>query len=156
MDLNVRHEYAASPDAVHAMFTCPEYLSSLGRASGIAVSVENQGDVSSLSAQAKAPEQIRAMVGETIKADARILWERDGEGWRGVAEVARLKVPAQISARAELRPGGAGTIVEYSLAVSVTIPFIGKKVEKMAEPRIRAALELQKSTGDAWLAEHQG
>lgn len=154
MDLNVRHEYAASPDAVHAMLTSPEYFSGLGQRSGATVLLENQGNVSSLQVEAKAPEQVKAMVGETISLNARILWERDGEGWKGVAEAAKLKVPAQISARVTVQPGGAGTIVEYFLAVSVTIPFIGKKVEQMAEPRIRAALDAQKGSGDAWLAGH--
>lgn len=154
MDLNVRHEYAASPDAVHAMLTSPEYFSDLGRRVGATVLLENQGDVSSLMVRAKSPEQVKAMVGETISLNTRVLWERDGEGWKGVAEAAKLKVPAQISARATVQPGGVGTIVEYFLAVSVTIPFIGKKVEQVAEPRIRAALDAQKNSGDAWLAEH--
>ena len=89
MDLNVRHEYAASPDAVHTMLTSPDYLSDLGQAHDTAITVENEGDVSSLTVQAKAPDQVRSMVGETLSVDARVLWERDGEGWRGVVEVAK-------------------------------------------------------------------
>ncbi|RLP11706.1 DUF2505 domain-containing protein [Propionibacterium australiense] len=156
MDLNVRHEYAASPDAVHAMLTSPEYFSQLGQLSGASVRLENQGNASSLTVQAKSPEQVKAMVGETISLSTRVLWERDGEGWKGVVETVKLKVPAQVSARAAVQPGGIGTTVEYFLAVSVTIPLLGKKVEQMAEPRIRAALDAQKRSGDAWLAERSG
>lgn len=156
MDLNVRHEYAATPDAVHAMLTSPEYLSELGGSRGITVSAQNEGDVTSLSVEARAPEKLKGMIGETIKADARVLWERDGEGWKGTVEVEKLKVPSQISARATIQPGGAGAVVEYFLNASISIPLVGKKVEKMAEPRLLSALESQKKSGDAWLAAHQG
>lgn len=155
MDLNVRHEYAASPNAVHTMLTSPDYLSDLGQAHDTAITVENEGDVSSLTVQAKAPDQVRSMVGETLSVDARVLWERDGEGWRGVVEVAKLKLPAKVSARAGLQPGGPGTVVEYDMAFSVTVPLLGKKIEKLAEPRLRRALDAQKRSGDAWLAEHK-
>ena len=53
-----------------------------------------------------------------------------------------------------LRPGGKGTTVVYEADLSVSIPFVGKKLEQSAAPSVMDGIGLQQRVGDQWLAEH--
>jgi hypothetical protein len=62
--------------------------------------------------------------------------------------------PISVSGQQVLRPVGEGTELELTGNVASSIPFVGGKLAKFAEPVIGKVLNRQAAAIDAWLAAH--
>ena len=51
-----------------------------------------------------------------------------------------------------LRPGGRGTLVDFTGDFSIKVPFLGGKLEAQAAPALLEGFAVQQKVGDEWLA----
>ncbi|SER69760.1 Protein of unknown function [Propionibacterium cyclohexanicum] len=153
MEISAHHEYGAEPAAVHTMLTNPEWLSAvLDRAGAARSDVRVEANTSHIHAEISAPSQVQRFTGATLAIEQTFVWNEVPDGWDGTVEATPAKLPAKLAGTATIRPGGAGTIVEYSGQFNVSVPLLGKKLEQLAEPRVMTIIDLQQEVGNEWLA----
>jgi len=68
-----------------------------------------------------------------------------------VIDLSVAGVPLKVNAEQRLVAGGAGTTVEVEGTVSSSIPFLGDKIAKAAEPMIGKALTIQATQAGKWI-----
>jgi hypothetical protein len=100
------------------------------------------------------PEFVRRFVGGTVRVVEHNDWlAADGDGHRaGTVVVEITGVPVQLTGSITLIALGDGTVHEVDGDLKASVPLIGGKIEKAAEPAIRAAIRVEEHTGRAWLA----
>ncbi|MCD5351783.1 DUF2505 domain-containing protein [Kineosporia mesophila] len=103
------------------------------------------------------PEAFRGMVGSSITVTQTEKWGPAGpDGIRnGSIDVEIGGAPVRLTGQLTLGPtadGGCTERVEGDLKAKV--PLFGGKIEKAAEPAVRAAIDAEGRIGLAWLAEH--
>ncbi len=64
--------------------------------------------------------------------------------------------PISVTGQQVIRPAGEGSELELTGDISSSIPFVGGKLAKFAEPLISKVLARQASSIDSWLSSHQG
>jgi hypothetical protein len=103
---------------------------------------------------ADVPDVVRSFVGQTITVVQTEAWgPRRPDGSR-VADL-RISVkgqPATMKGTQSLEPVGAGTRQLIRGDLTVSIPFIGKRIEPELAKAIVAAAAKEQQTGTAWLA----
>lgn len=167
MHLNAEINYpGATPDAVFAMVTDRAFQERKCASSGslaYRVDVQDHGDGTvgvttdrTLPAD-EVPEFVRRFVGGTVRVVERIDWQAAGpDGAReGTIVVEIAGAPVQLTGQVSLRPFGTGTVHEVDGDLKASVPLIGGKIEKAAEPAVRAALRVEERTGREWLGEDQ-
>ncbi|CEA07530.1 hypothetical protein BN1051_00845 [Arthrobacter saudimassiliensis] len=99
------------------------------------------------------PDIARKFVGETLKVTQREQWSAPAaDGSRAaVIDLSVAGVPLKVNAEQRLVAGGAGTTVEVEGTVSSSIPFLGDKIAKAAEPMIGKALTIQATQAGKWI-----
>jgi len=100
------------------------------------------------------PEFVRRFVGGTVRVAEHSDWAAiDGDGVRsGTVVVEIVGAPVQLTGSLWLGLDGGGTLHEVSGELKASVPLIGGKIEKAAEPAIRGAIRVEERTGRAWLA----
>ncbi|MFZ2625239.1 MAG: DUF2505 domain-containing protein [Propionibacterium sp.] len=153
MEISAHHEYAAEPAVVHAMLTNPEWLSAvLDRSGATRNDVHVDANTSRIRAEIAAPGQIQRFTGPTLTVEQTFVWQQVADGWDGTIEANPAKLPAKLEGVATIRAGGAGTVVDYSGQFNVSVPLLGRKLEKLAEPEVMSVINLQQEVGNEWLA----
>ncbi|MDO5286076.1 MAG: DUF2505 domain-containing protein [Actinomycetia bacterium] len=157
MHLTSQLDFAAPPAAVAAMLTDQEFLEQVCVASHATEhSVQVSGTSTTTSRTLPAPSAAAKLTGPTITIVEETSWGEpaaDG-GRRGDLRLHVPGLPVEMTGTAILRPGGKGTTVVYEADLSVSIPFVGKKLEQSAAPSVMDGIGLQQRVGDQWLAEH--
>lgn len=155
MEIKSRNEFAAAPATVAAMLTDRAYLEEVARQSGAtSQEVTVEGSRTMTRYALAAPPQAQKFTGATITILQDVTWSAPAaDGARtGRLDLSVPGMPVDMDGQASLRPGGKGTIVEYTGTLKVNIPFVGKKLEQQASPFIVEALGIQQRVGDEWLA----
>ena len=160
MQITCRQEFAASPQATHAMLTNQAFLAQSARSLGAErhdVMVADAGSTRVL-ASVPSPPQVKAFVGERMDVVQESTWGPAAEdGTRtGSFRFTVAGAPVELSCTTRLAPGGPGTVVEYAGTLSVKIPLVGPMVEKASAPAFVESLATQERTGAAWLARSPG
>lgn len=164
MHLSAEINYAgAAPAAVFAMLTDSTFQERKCAATGslayeVDVLTHADGSASITTHRTmpgdEVPEFVRRFVGGTVRVVERCDWQvEDGDGSRrGNIVVEITGVPVLLTAALSLRPFGDGTVYEVDGELKASVPLIGGRIEKSAEPAIRSAIRVEERTGRAWLS----
>lgn len=157
----VQH-YDASPDEVFEMLSEPGYIEAKCLASGSteasAQVIEDPGGKISIIARrvlpAKLPAFAKKFVGETIVLTETQNWRpAAADGSRAAGFVVDFdNNPISFNGAVELKPSGDGTTVETKGAIKCSVPFFGRKIEKVAQSWIERYLTKEQKVGNEWLA----
>ena len=155
--------YAAGPDVVFAMLTDKAFQDrKLGQTGALSWDVEirtdNGGAVISSRRELptdQVPEAFRALVGAKIVISQTETWGPAGPGGArtGTLVVEMSGAPIRMNATLSLSASGAGTVEHVDGELKARVPLIGGKIERNAEPAVRAAITAEERIGQAWLAE---
>jgi len=159
-------QYPASVEAVYAMLTDKAFQDrKLERTGALSWTVDIRPEgAGSVVTSTRAlptdqiPDAFRAFVGSQITLTQTETWgapEADGSR-TGTLVVQIGGAPVRFDARLRLAPSGAaaaaGTLESIEGDLKASVPFLGGKIEKGAEPAVRAAIEAEERIGQEWLA----
>lgn len=150
--------YEAGADEVYAMLVDPifrEEVCEYQRVLRYAVVVEETDDglsvdVDQVQSSRGIPSSVRTFVGEEIEIEQRELWYSPTD--------ARLEVtipgkPCRMSGRISLRERDGTTVESVTGEITVSVPFLGRKVEEMVGQVFGYALNAENAVGQRWLAD---
>jgi len=154
----VQH-YTAGPLDVFAMLSDPAFIEKKCLASGsieasAEVTTEDAGTtiVSRRVLPAKLPGFAKKFVGETLTLIETQNWTDDDEGTRTATFVVDFgNNPISFGGNVTLRPDGSGTRVEYIGDIKCGVPFVGGKIEGVAQDWITRYLDKEQRVGTEWL-----
>jgi len=155
MRIDICHHYDNNPAQVHAMLADPAFWQYTleGQTQSIEVTPTDGGVALSLGV--KAPSQIRAITGETLKFSLQATWQLGADGaWKGPIMIDAGKLPGSFTGDTTIAPDGAGTSVAYGGDFTIRVPLVGKTLEQKAVPYMTSVLSSQQAKGIAWLADH--
>lgn len=104
------------------------------------------------------PDVARKFVGSTVTIRQVDAWQEAGaDGAReGTISVEIVGAPLKMTGGQWLRPDGPGCVQVVDGELKASVPLVGGKLEKAAEPAIRMAIRTEDRVGHAWLAERAG
>lgn len=161
MQVTAQIPYPAAPAAVFAMLTDEKFLRQVCEATG-AVKYEVEVQTNSLGAGVttrrelptdQIPDFIQRFVGQTLTVLRVDRWEAaaaDGSR-QGTITVEIVGAPVRMTGTLSLSPDGTGTVEDVDGDLKASVPLIGGKIEKAAEPAVRSALRKEEQLGLAWL-----
>jgi hypothetical protein len=99
------------------------------------------------------PDIARRFVGDTLELRQVEAWEAagDGGGRVGSIVVEIPGVPIRLSGTLRLHPDGSGTVQTVSGDLKASVPLVGGKLERAAEPAFLAGIRKEHEVGTAWL-----
>jgi len=173
MRLTARLDYPdADPATVFAMLCDPAFLARTCEATG---ALSHEVDVSDGAGGAtvlttvrvlptdRVPDLVRSLVGQRLTVRRVDTWRAAAaDGSRsGRIEVAIVGTPVSMTGTLALTTAGsdsagsgsagAGTHESVDGELTASVPLIGGRIAKAAEPAVRAAIEVEQRTGAAWL-----
>jgi hypothetical protein len=156
--------YDADPRAVFEMLTDRAFQDrKLGQTGALSWEVQvrpEDGGATIVSRRAlptdQVPDAFRSLVGSKIEIAQTETWGPAGpDGSRaGTLDIEVAGAPIRLHATLSLSAidgGGSAELVEGELKARV--PLIGGRIERAAEPAVRAAIDAEQRIGRAWLAE---
>jgi hypothetical protein len=156
--------YDAAPGAVIAMLADPAFQDEVCAATGALsheVSVEGSPAGPALTITTtrtlpadELPDFVRRLAGDTLQVRRTDVWNpADADGGRsGRVSVEIVGTPVKLTGTLSLATDGSGSLERVDGDLTASIPLLGGKVEKAAEPPIRAAIAKEQQVGTAWLA----
>jgi len=104
------------------------------------------------------PDVARKFVGSSVQIRQTDAWQEAGSdgGREGTITVEIVGAPLRMTGGQWLRPNGDGCLQVVDGDLKASIPLVGGKLEKAAEPAIRMAIRKEDEVGHAWLAERAG
>jgi hypothetical protein len=157
-DMLFRHEltYAAAPAEVFEMLADPAFRQAASAAQEVIsaeVTLEREGNRLSVTIDQRQrtddlPSFARTLAGESTRAIQREAWE-DSTG--GTLRIDAPGKPWQVKGTVTLRPEGSGTREIVELVLSVKVPLVGAKLEKLLAEKIAAGMNAEHEVGTAWL-----
>lgn len=153
MHLSFHHSYPGTPDDVVALFKNPDFISDVAAHSGATrheVSIE--ASQTRLGLSLPAPSEVARFVGKVVDIALVFRWHDPDESPERVCDlgVDVKGLPVSADARCVLRPAPQGTSGDYSGTLSVKIPLVGSKVEKMVIPFLVDAFDGIERRANAW------
>ncbi|GAB3495475.1 DUF2505 domain-containing protein [Amycolatopsis cihanbeyliensis] len=99
------------------------------------------------------PQAVRSLHRGDLIVHREQRWQHtgDGEVYTGTATASVDGVPGRITARTELRAGGAGAVLRATGEVTVRIPLVGGKLEGAIAEQVTALLEREAEFTASWL-----
>jgi hypothetical protein len=157
--------YAAAPEAVYAMPLDPAFQNKVCVATGAldhSVDVQlppGSADGATITTTRKLPAEglpdfVRSFVGSTLDVLRVDHWgplEPDGSR-RGSVVVEIQGTPVRLNGTLSMRPDGAGTVEDVEGDLKASVPLVGGKIERAAEPAIRSAVSKEQEIGTGWLS----
>lgn len=157
MDYRRELTYDAAPDEVFAMLVDPAFREKVGAAQGV-VSLEvtstPQGDgaeilIDQIQNTAGLPAIAKKIAGDTTQAVVRESWTGPAAG---TIEITAPGKPTKANGTVTLTADGAGTRYVQALTVTVKVPLIAGKLEKLMADNIDEGLTVEHGVAVAWLA----
>ncbi|GAB6901040.1 DUF2505 domain-containing protein [Kineosporia succinea] len=163
MRVNADMQYPADPGEVYAMLTDQTFQErKTGEISKGAwdVRVQQEGDSAVIVSHRTLPsdvipEAFRGFVGSSITVTQTEKWGPAApDGSRaGSIDVELGGAPVRFTGTLALAPATGGTTERVEGDLKAKVPLFGAKVEKAAEPAVRAAIDAEGRIGLEWLAE---
>lgn len=164
MRVSAEIRYDADPTTVMVMLADPAFQRRKCEATGaLSHSVDVQGDPATGPVTITTrrtmptddiPDFVRRFVGNSLELTQTDSWDAAApDGSRAGTVVVEISgAPVRLRGEQEMtgRDGGTHQRVEGDLKASV--PLVGGKVERAAEPAMRAAIRKEEEVGTAWLA----
>lgn len=165
MRISAALHYPADPATVFAMLTDRAFQDrKLGGTGALSweVEVTTDGDATRITSRRalptdQVPEAFRAFVGDRLTLTQTETWEPaapDGTR-RGRMVVEVGGTPVRLEATLRLTAEGAGTVEQVEGDLQAKVPLFGGRIEKAAEPAVRAAIDAEERIGQEWLSEHR-
>lgn len=100
------------------------------------------------------PDFVKTLVGTTLTVVQTDDWAGPAaDGSRDGTTVVEISgAPVRFTGSLRLQPSTAGSRQVVAGDLKASVPLVGGRIEKAAEPAIRAAVRAEQRTGDAWLA----
>ena len=155
MRLSLLHTFAADPGRVHSMLVDPDFLEHAARELGAKDPTAVVGeDSTSVSAAMPTPTSVSGFLGPRMNARQEYECQPAGaDGSRtGTLFLTVEGAPMLLNGIVALRPTASGTDFVVDADLSITVPLIGRTLERSAVPDVQRMLEEQARQGDAWLA----
>ena len=159
--MRFRHElsYDAPPEQVFAMLADPEFRRASCAAMEVisaAVQLERDGDGFALVIDQQQntkdlPAFARTFAGESTQAIQRETWRSPTHGELSIESPGK---PASATGSIRLEPAGGGTTEVVELDITVKVPLIGGKLEKLLAEKVAAGMDVEHGVGVLWLKEH--
>jgi hypothetical protein len=153
---------AASPDSVFAMACHKEFRAAVCEATG---ALDHRIDVDrgldggaritvERTVPADVPDVVRSFVGRTLTIVQTEVWGPAGPDGSRVAalHIAVKAQPATMTGTQTMEAVGAGTRQLIRGELTVSVPFVGKRIEPEVAKAVVAAAAREQQTGRAWLA----
>lgn len=164
MRLSAEIRYDADPPTVFAMIVDPAFQEAKCVASGsveheVDVSEHEDGGVTVISRRTMAtdllPDFVRSFVGSTVQLHETQRWQApSADGTRtGSIEVEIHGAPVRFRGSVALAADGSGTHWPIEGEIKASVPFVGGRIERAAEPAVLAGIRVEQRTGTAWLAD---
>jgi hypothetical protein len=155
--------FDADPHRVFAMIVDPAFQEAKCLASGSLeheVDVSEHDDGSAVVVNRRTmpthhlPDFVRSLVGATIQLHETQRWASpSAAGSRtGSIQVEIHGVPVRFDGSVALAADGPGTHWPVEGEIKASVPFLGGKIEKAAEPAVHAGIRVEQETGTTWLA----
>ena len=156
--------YNADPATVFAMLTDQTFqdrkLSQTGALTwDVEVKQENGGAVITSSRALptdQVPDAFKALVGPQIRIGQTETWgPAAADGSRtGTMTLEVIGAPIHLTSTLSLSAtDGGGSVELVDGELKARVPLIGGRIERAAEPAVRAAIDAEQRIGQAWLAE---
>jgi len=153
------------PVRVFAMIVDPAFQEAKCAATGsveheVDVSVHDNGGATVISRRTMpthhVPDFVRSFLGPTLQLIETQEWHpAAGDGTRtGTITVQIHGAPVRFTGSVALAGAGRGTLQPIEGEIKASVPLVGGRIEKAAEPAVLAAVRVEQRTGLAWLAEH--
>jgi hypothetical protein len=103
----------------------------------------------------RVPDFVRSFVGTRLRiSETYRWWPSEGEGTRpGEVTVQVHGAPVRLVATLRLSAETSGCLYTVDGELTASIPFLGSRVTKAAEPAVRAAIDAQHTVAESWLRE---
>jgi hypothetical protein len=163
MKISETISYVAAPDAVFAMVTDPHFQE---RKCVEAGALRHEAAVSPTGDGARVvtrrdlptdglPDFAKSVVGGTLSITETYEWSgaAPDASRKGTLTVEVAGAPVAMRSDVRLSPTGAGTTISIEGDLKASIPLLGRRIEKAAEPAVVNAIRSEQRTGRAWLAE---
>jgi hypothetical protein len=160
--LTAEIRYDAPPADVFAMVSDQRFQDEVCAATGAvshSVTVERSADGGATVTTSRDlptdgfPDYVKGFVGATLTVRRVDVWGPAGaDGSRtGTMFVEIPGAPVRLDGTVRMAPQGGGTLEEVDGDLKASIPLLGGKVERAAEPAVRAAISKEQEVGRAWL-----
>ena len=163
MRVTAEIHYAAEPNVVFAMLTDKAFQDrKLGQTGALSWTVEvrtEAGGAVLTSTRAlptdQVPDAFRSLIGSQITISQTETWgPADPSGARtGTLLIEVAGAPIKMTATLSLSASGSGTVELVDGELKARVPLVGGRIERAAEPAVRAAIDAEERIGQAWLAE---
>ena len=164
MRLTDRIHFDAAPAAVFAMLTDRRFQERVCTASGATehqVTVEERAGGGATVTTRRVlpttgmPDFVRSFAGQRLTITQRTTWSAVAadDGSTGTTEVEIAGAPVRLSARIGLAAEGAATVEDVAGDLTASVPLLGGRIERAAEPAVRSALRIEAEVGRDWLRE---
>lgn len=148
--------YEAGPDEVFAMLADPTFREKVAAAQDVVsveVTITPVGEGFTLVSDqvqrtAGLPAIAKKIAGDTTQAVIREEWS---DATSGTIEIVAPGKPTRMTGTIRLAADGAGTSYLQELDVSIKVPLIAGKLEKIMADNIDEGLSVEHSVGIAWL-----
>jgi hypothetical protein len=155
--------YDAAPPAVFEMLVDPAFQERKCEATGAlswVVGVDRTGDGSAVITTRRSmptdqlPELVRGLAGRGLEIVEVDEWGPPAtDGARAGRVTVRIEgAPVRVTGALRLSGEGRGSRQEIDAELTASVPLIGGRIEKAAEPAMRAAIRVEGRTGAAWLS----
>lgn len=162
MQLTAQVDYPADPETVYAMLTDRTFLEQVCAATGAlssTVDVAQAGGGATVTTRRdlptdEVPDFVKRFVGGTLTVVRVDQWNgaREDGSRTGTITVEISGAPVRLTGTLALH-GASGRSVEDVVGdLKASVPLVGGKIEKAAEPAIRQGLRTEERLGRQWLA----
>ncbi len=163
MRFTAQISYDAPPDAVFAMLTDQAFQDRKLAGTGsleYSSSIEQTGEAAVIRTSRtlptdRIPEAFRSALGGKLTVLQTESWSAPSpDGSRtGTVGVQIPGAPLKMNGTLTLATNGrGGTIENVNADLKASVPLIGGRIEKAAEPALRAAIDVEQRLGQQWLA----
>ncbi len=162
MQLTAQVDYPAGPEAVFAMLTDRTFLEQVCAATGAlssTVEVVEAGGGATVTSRRdlptdEVPDFVKRFVGQTLTVVRVDQWNAaQPDGSRtGTITLEIGGAPVRLTGTLALRGSAGQSVEELTADLKASVPLVGGKIEKAAEPAIRAGLRTEERLGKQWLA----
>jgi hypothetical protein len=153
--------YDAPPKDVYAMLVDPTFQDDVCRATGAlehTVDVREAGDGATITTTRVLPADglpdfVRTFVGSRLEVRRVDEWSAaDAEAGRHGSVVVEISgTPVRLTGTLRLAAQDGGSVEHVVGDLKASVPLLGGKVERAAEPAIRAAIAKEQEIGTEWL-----
>lgn len=154
--------FEVAPDVVFAAQSDPRYViwkHEHMAAFDVSASADEDGAGITISSSRKLPAEIpaaaRRFVGSSIQIDEVHRWshpQTDGRR-RGTVRATFGGAPMSVDGTLELRPDGAGSVLDVVIHSKSSVPLVGGKLEQVVGDQFMRALRKEQQIAPQWFAE---